>query len=263
MARRPALPGTGRTPHPPTESQARVRTTPSCRGLLIRLACTMPGGSATKSSMRLDAARATEVVIATKILVVLGSCRKPSGSRFRSQSVVVARRLGPCRCACGTSTRLRLRNGASRQVLGAPDVMILPISTPSAAKLPHNRVMALLYGSIRSLLESKPSYDPSAVDAAIGEFDRSGVEGERTAHERRRNGGSHSSSVRDAVKNKLLPASSPWAKFNVVRGSDPIGEEDGHLPINRRSQGGPWRLLGRKGCAGVRSARTSLRREFS
>jgi hypothetical protein len=62
--------------------------------------------------------------------------------------------------------------------------VILPISTPAAApSWFHNLAVALLYGSIRSRLESKPSYDPLAADGAIGKFDRSGVEDERTAHE--------------------------------------------------------------------------------
>ena len=41
-----------------------------------------------------------------------------------------------------------------------------------------------------------------------------------------------------------------WAKLNVVGDNDPIGEVDGHLPINHRSQDGPWRLLRAQGLRG-------------
>src|SRR5271170_7871636 len=49
--------------------------------------------------------------------------------------------------------------------------MMIPHSTPAAGpSWFHNRAIVLLYGSIRSLLENKPSYDPLAVDAAIGKL---------------------------------------------------------------------------------------------
>jgi hypothetical protein len=50
VARRPALSGIGRVLHPPTKSQASVRTTPSF------VACKMLGGSATTTSLAVGAA---------------------------------------------------------------------------------------------------------------------------------------------------------------------------------------------------------------
>jgi hypothetical protein len=111
----------------------------------------MPGGSATTA--RRSARRVTEVVAKTKLLIVLGSCRKRNDSRFQVTDFAIPRRLG-CRVA-------------TYWVKVSQSVTPYQHSYKVVVKITSWR---LEESSIRSLSESKPSYDPRAVDVAIGDF---------------------------------------------------------------------------------------------
>jgi hypothetical protein len=86
VGRRQARPGTGGTPHPPTGFQARVRTTPSCRGLFSSSRVCDAGRRVCNKVV--DAARrgANEVVIATQKLSCAWELPQAQRLRFRSPS---------------------------------------------------------------------------------------------------------------------------------------------------------------------------------